>query len=170
MHYHDRHIGPSSETGFTLIELIVVMVLVSIMLLVAVPNFSAFLFSDNADKVVRWITIKTKFLKERSVIEQKQYVLNVDLDANRLWISDDSVDSDEAVLEAQKNGYDLPENITLLDVTYPGRGTVTSETAAINFYQKGYSDRAVIHLADHDEKKITIVIESFLPDVKFHEE
>ncbi len=140
------------------------------MLLVAVPNFSGFLFADDADKAVRWIMIKTKYLKERSVIDQKQYVLNADLDANRFWISDDTIDSDEAALAAQKNGYDLPENVVLLDVTYPGRGTVVSGTAAIHFYQKGYSDRAVIHIADHDVKKIMIVIESFLPDVKFHEE
>ncbi|MCP4672504.1 MAG: hypothetical protein GY857_14510 [Desulfobacula sp.] len=153
-----------------MIELIVVIVLISIMLFVAIPNFSGFLFTDNADKAVRWIMIKAKHLKERSVIDQKYYVLNANLDENRLWIYDETMDTEEALSEARKNGYEFPENVVLLDVEYPGRGIVTTGTAEIYFYKKGYSDRAIIHLGHNDEKKMTLVIESFLPDVKLYEE
>ena len=87
-----------STNGFTLIELIVVIALISIMLLVAVPNFSGFLFTDHTNKTARWIMTKVKLLKERAVCDQKNYVLNADLDSNFLWVTDETMETDEDFL------------------------------------------------------------------------
>lgn len=158
------------DGGFTLIELMVVIALISIMLMVATPNFSGFLFTDNTNKTARWIMMKVKLLKERAVCDQKDYVLNADLDSNFLWITDEAMETDEDLLAAQKNGYELPEGVALVSIASSSRGEVSSGLTEIFFNKKGYSDRAVIMIQGEDDRKLYLTIESFLPAVKLLEE
>jgi len=160
----------ASNSGFTLIELMVVIALISIMLMVATPNFSGFLFTDNTNKTARWIMVKVKLLKERAVCDQKDYVLNADLDNNFFWITDETMETDEDLLAARKNGYELPEGVTLVSIASSGRGEISSGQTEVFFNKKGYSDRALIMIAGEDDRKLYLTIESFLPAVKLFEE
>jgi prepilin-type N-terminal cleavage/methylation domain-containing protein len=160
----------SSSSGFTLIELMVVIALISIMLMVATPNFSGFLFTDNTNKTARWIMVKVKLLKERAVCDQKDYVLNADLDSNFFWITDETMETDEDLLAAQKNGYELPEGVALVSIASSSRGEVSSGQTEVFFNKKGYSDQAVIMIEGEDDRKLYLTIESFLPAVKLFEE
>ena len=73
------------NNGFTLIELIVVISLFSLMLFFAVPRFQFDVLSDHSKKTSRWIMLQVQALKEKSVHDQKRYVLHLSLDSNRLW-------------------------------------------------------------------------------------
>ncbi|MFO7560982.1 MAG: type II secretion system protein, partial [Desulfobacterales bacterium] len=86
-----------ANSGFTLIELIVVIVILSVLLVFAMPRFSSFIFTDNTDRIARWVIFKAGSLKNRAVKEQKQYVINVDLDNNRFWITDESMLDEETL-------------------------------------------------------------------------
>ena len=107
-----------ANNGFTLIELIVVLSLISVMFFVATPRFSVFLFGDDTDTTLRWLMIKIRDVKQRSVAEQKDYVLNLDFENNRMWMTDESLETDEDLIEARDKGYSLPEGLHLLDVEY----------------------------------------------------
>ena len=72
--------------GFTLIEMIVVIALISIMLVVAIPRLEGGLFSDGSDETARWIIATVRGLKEKAVVENKTFLLNVSPDVQRLWI------------------------------------------------------------------------------------
>lgn len=148
--------------GFTLVEIVVVVALISIMLFFATPRFSAFLFEEDADAALRWLLVKTRYLKAQAVQEQKDYVLHVDLERNFFWISDETMDTEEALAKAMENGYPLAEGLRVLDVTYPNRGRVAIGSAEIVFFKKGYSDQAIIHLSDRDEMPFSFIIEPFL--------
>lgn len=154
-----------ANNGFTLIELIVVLSLVSVMLFVATPRFSDFLFGDDTDTTLRWLMIKIRDVKQRSVAEQKDYVLNLDFENNRMWMTDESLETDEDLAKASDKGYSLPEGLHLLDVEYFGKGRLSLGIAPLLFSRQGYSDRAIIHLSRSDETPLSVLIEPFLPDV-----
>ncbi len=156
------------NNGFTLIELIVVISLISIMLVFAVPRFHDTVLSDNTKTVSRWIILKVQSLKQRAVHDQKLYALHIDIDTNRLWITNESM-SEEEVEKALLRGFELPDDISVLDVEYPGRKKVSSGQADIFFYEKGYSDRALVHISNEDNELFSFLIETFLSRVKLFE-
>ena len=57
-------VGFERIKGFTLIELIVVIALISIMLFLAIPKFQSDIFTDSTKKVSRWIIYKVPALKK----------------------------------------------------------------------------------------------------------
>jgi len=150
--------------GFTLIELIVVISLISLMLFFAIPRFQFDVLSDNTNKVSRWIMLKVHALKEKAVHEQKLYVLHLSLDSNKLWVTSDIM-SEEELQTAALNGYELPENIKLLDVEYPDEEKISVGRADIYFYKKGYSDKAIIHISNNDNELLSLLVEPFLSRV-----
>ncbi len=156
------------NNGFTLIELIVVISLISIMLVFAVPRFHDTVLSDNTKTVSRWIILKVQSLKQRAVHDQKLYALHIDIDTDRLWITNESM-SEEEVEKALLKAFELPDDISLLDVEYPEKEKVSSGQADIFFYKKGYSDRALVHISNEDNERFSFLIETFLSRVKLFE-
>ncbi len=155
--------------GFTLVELIMVMAVIAIMLFVATPRFSDFLFSDAADSAIQYLLVNISQLKAGAVRNQRDAVLHLDLGKQRSWVTDETTASEEDAQKAMENSTSLPENLRLLDVEFFGAGTVSQGVAEIHFYKKGYSDRAVIHLAGSGEKPISLIIEPFLASATMEE-
>jgi prepilin-type N-terminal cleavage/methylation domain-containing protein len=156
-----------NNNGFTLIELIVVMALLSIMLTFSIPRFHEALFLDDTKTSSRWIIGKVRSLKEMSIRNQKQYVLHIDLDTQRVWESDESM-SAEDLESAALNAHALPGDIKILDVEFPSAGRLASGRADITFYKAGYTDKALIHMKEGDNP-FSFLIEPFLTKVKLLE-
>jgi prepilin-type N-terminal cleavage/methylation domain-containing protein len=154
--------------GFTFIELIVVIALISIMLFFAIPKFQGNFLSNSTKAVSRWILVNIPNLKEKAQKEQQAYILNVDLDANKLWISRETT-AGETLQSQEINSYQLPNDIKLLDVEYPDQETVSAGQAKIYFDKKGYSDKAIIHIQNNDNERLSFLIETFLPRVRLYE-
>jgi len=159
--------GLNRIKGFTLIELIVVITLLSIMLFFAIPQFQSNVLTDSTKKITQWMLLKIPNLKEKAVREQIRYVLHVGLDSNRLWITQESM-SQESIQSSETDGYNLPDDIKLLDVEYPDRGKISAGQADIYFNETGYSDKAIIHLENDDREKFSFLIEPFLNQVFFY--
>lgn len=160
---------PRSDQGFTLIELIVVISLFSIVLFFSIPRFQDAVMVDQTNKFSRWIILKTQTLKERSAQEKTLYTLHIGIDTGKLWISNASM-SEESLSDAEENGYDIPEEVSVLDVEYPDKGIVSTGAPEICFYKNGYSDKVLIHIEDDDGEQRTFLIEPFLSKVKIYEE
>ena len=156
-----------SNSGFTLIELAVVIFLIGITLLFVAPRLPESLLSDPSKSASRWIILKVQSLKNQSVREHKQFTLHADINTDRLWTTSESMSEDE-VLEAADNGYQLPGGLNLTDVAYPDGEKVSSGQVDIRFYNKGYSDRVILHI-DDGEDKISLQIEPFLSRVKYYD-
>lgn len=153
-----------SENGFTLIEMIVVIALIGIVLFTAFPRFER-MVSNPTRTVSQWIVWKVPLLKQQSQTENRLYTLHVNLDKNRLLITHSAM-SPEEIEAAIKTAYTLPEGVELRDVEFPGHRIVNTGSPRIHFYQKGYSDRAIIHLKTDSSVMASYFIEPFLPHVR----
>ena len=161
-----RHFNPYS--GYTLIELILVISLVSLMFFISIPRLSGFLFLDHTKQHARWIMMQVKSLKEMAVRDRRRYALHVGLEENSLWITHEAM-SDEEMEKAMQNRYTLSEGVRVSDVEFPGMAKITQGVADIHFYQQGYSDMAVIHMENNQDEVLSFLIEPFLSSVKLYE-
>lgn len=155
--------------GFTLIELIVVISLISLMLFFTIPRFQSSVFQDNTKQVSRWIIFKVQALKEKSVREQHRYVLHINLDTATLWTTHDAMSQEERQT-AKTNGYHIPPDVNVLDVEYPDEKKALVGQADIHFYEKGYSDKAIIHIENSHNQQRSFLIEPFLASVRMYQE
>lgn len=156
------------NNGFTLIELIVVISLIGLTLFFAIPRFKDSVLSDNTKKVSRWIVAKVHTLKAGAVRDQKLYILHINLDSNRLWMTNELM-SEQELQNAAQNAYVLPDDIQVLDVEYPDEEIITEGQADIHFYKRGYSDKAMIHIENNDHEQLSFLIEPFLSRIKVYE-
>ncbi|MCG6910810.1 MAG: type II secretion system GspH family protein [Deltaproteobacteria bacterium] len=157
------------EDGYTLIELVVVIALISIVFSVAMPRFRDNVLVDQRKKTARWLITQAHHLKQQSAREKKTYILHVDVDAGKLWVS--TPDMEDAALEkAEKEAFLLKGDVSVVDVEYPVRGKVSTGRADIYFYAKGYSDKALIHMQQGTDRQFSFLFEPFLPYVEYVED
>ena len=161
-------VGFQRIRGFTLIELVVVVALISIVLFLAIPRFRGDFLTDSTKKVSRWILINIPALKENAFREQKRYVLHVGIDSQKMWITHDGM-SDQEVQDAEFDAYKLPDDIKFQDVEFPDEQIISAGRADIYFYEKGYSDKAIIHMVHDEDQRWSFLIEPFLPRVYLYE-
>ncbi len=153
--------------GFTLIELVVVMALIGIFFAVTLPRFD--IGVNKTDKFSRWFIVKVDSLKKRAAADKKNYILRIDMDEEKIYVADDSM-SEEAMEAAAESGYEIPESVTILDVEFAKKDPISSGVADIRFYEKGYSDKVIVHIEDDDDNQKTFIIEPFLPRIKLVED
>lgn len=153
--------------GFTLIEVTVVVFLIGILLLVAMPRLPEAPLADHSRKTSRWLVLKIKDLKQRAVREQKVYSLQVDIDGNRFWITREDM-TEEQKMAAEEQAYRPGGTVRVVDVEFPQQELSGVGAAEIRFYPRGYSDRAMVHVDDGDQR-FSFRIEPFLSRVKIYE-
>ncbi len=162
-----------NNNGFTLVEIMVVITLISIMLAFAVPNFQS-LTTDTTKETNNWIILTVKMLKQGALQNKKNYTLHVSMESNKMWYTAeaDGEDEEETETESKSLGeYQIPEGMRIVDVEFPEEEQISSGEVEINFYVQGFSDRAIIHIEDEDDdKEMSYVIEAFLLRVKMHDE
>lgn len=156
------------EQGFTLIELMVVMLLISIVMAIAIPRFSGGAFQDPVKKLSRWMINAVRTLRFAAIQKQKMQSLIIDLDHQRMWMVNEDMD-EEAMMAASEKALSLPDTIRFVDVQYPQQESVTSGTTEVRFFPAGYSDQALIHLETEDTERFSYLVEPLLPKVKYFE-
>lgn len=173
---------PSS--GFTLVELIVVLTLLVITLSFTFPQVSRVGFLESRNRTARWVIAEVSSLKARAAMEQQSYVLRVDTEGQTLTAmqapgpealkqvlsqagatSPDGEEGEGKAPAATADRFEIPGDLSVVDVLFAGRDTVATGVVDITFHAKGYSDRAMIHLQDGD-RRVSFIIEPFLSRVK----
>jgi prepilin-type N-terminal cleavage/methylation domain-containing protein len=153
------------SSGFSLLELLVVMLLITIVFAVTIPRLDGSLMQDPRKKTIRWLVNASGELRAAAIEKQKQHTLVFDLSANRIWFTHEDMD-EEALSAASEKSFAVPSAISIVDIHFPNKERVTSGKTEIAFYAGGYSDYAVINMQDAGARRFAIRIEPLLPKVK----
>ena len=155
----------TGKAGFTLVELTVVLVLISIIFFAALPKIPNDILINPTKKTSRWLLTNIQGLKAASTREHTDYTLYVDIDNGRLWTSLNSANQDVQV-PANDRGLTLSGDNQIIDVQLAGNRKIEEGTAMVQFYAKGFSDHAIIHLRDEDNSDWSYHIPPFLQQMK----
>ena len=162
---HPMSLLCKGKSAFTLVELVVVMMLIGIMLTFAVPRVRRGFLTDGFRQASQWIMVSVPAIKDRAVRDQHDYRLWIDIDTNRLWVTDDTMTEGEVEIAAL-TAYQLPAEVEILDIEYPDIGRLAQGETFVRFYRKGYSDKALIHIEDQDSRQRSFLVEPFLRQVQ----
>jgi general secretion pathway protein H len=165
--YKDTH-SPSCR-GFTLIELMVVLVLISIVLAVVIPRFDSGLLQDPRKKLSRWMVNTIRYLRSTAIQKQTSQALVIDLNEQRMWIVSDGM-SEEELTTASEKAFKLDKSMQIVNVQFPDQEPLSTGSVEIRFYPAGFSDRALIHMENDDTQRFSYLVEPLLPKVKLFEE
>ena len=153
------------KRGYTLIELIVVLVLIGLVLTLAAPRLRNALLTDNLKGAARKLIGIISNLRNEAIREQRDYFLHFDLNANRFWVSYGSMTDEERTV-AREEGSNLPVDIHVDDVWIMDEGKIVEGDVRIRFTRRGYTQKSAIHLSSEDGRKLTLVLSPFLGKVK----
>lgn len=155
----------NSSEGFTLIEILVVMMLISLVTAFTIPAIRTELFTDQLKSTARRLIGLVNEVGHDAVYRQSEYFLHFDLENNIVWADagiktdPDRDDSEERVTGKR---LELPDSIAVTGITSAHGGSQSQGTAILSFSKKGYVDRTAIHLSSDDGRDLTIVLSPFL--------
>ena len=156
----------ANKSGYTLIELIVVIILLGLMFGLVVPKFRQAVLSDSLDATSLRIIGLIENLRERAVSDQISYVLHFDIRGRELWAfaSDATAEEQET---ARERAYQLPADVIIEDIWSWSRGKIYDD-ATIQFSKKGYIEQSMIHLQSEDGRQLSLELTPFLGSIKIH--
>ncbi len=156
-----------NKSGYTLIELIVVIILLGLMFGLVVPKFRQAVLSDSLDATSLRIIGLVEDLRERAISEQISYVLHFDIRGRELWAFASNATAEEQET-ARKRAYRLPVDVIIEDIWSWSRGKIYDD-ATIQFSKKGYIEQSMIHLQSEDGRQLSLELTPFLGSIKIHD-
>ncbi|MDG5466890.1 prepilin-type N-terminal cleavage/methylation domain-containing protein [Deltaproteobacteria bacterium IMCC39524] len=141
--------------GFTLVELVVVMVLISLFMVFSIPLFSN-IGTSSLGTSARRLSGTIKYLFNESAISGLEYRLVYDLDqglyrAQILEANGEQVDAPDQGREAELRG-----DVRFMDLQLPGRGKFTMGQITTRIHPSGWVEETIIHLDDGAGEMLTL--------------
>lgn len=134
------------ESGFTLLELIIVITILGIAALMVLPKFSAFGLNKGKSST-RHLAGLIQHLAQESVATKKTYRLYYDLEAEAYSVKILSGQEFIPISDVLISGRTLPKGMSFEDVVTPRHGKVQDGEAYTTFFNLGV-EKTVIHLRD----------------------
>lgn len=142
-------------SGFTLIELTVVVLLLSVFLVISVPLFSRF-GASNLGSSAKRLSGTIKYLFNESALTGLQYrlIYNLDQGTYRAQV----LERDGELVEVSGPGRQtaLAGKVRFRDLQVPGRGTFTAGEVTTLVHPSGWVEETVIHLIGDTGEILTL--------------
>jgi prepilin-type N-terminal cleavage/methylation domain-containing protein len=151
-------------SGFTLLELAVVLLLIGLVMAIAMPRFHAFQGAEIRSESRR-LASRSHYLYEEAGAQKVLLRLNFDLNHSTYFVTrlDPFAPRPYFVPETGPAGgvVTMPADVRLRDVWVQGSGLFRSGIVGFEFYPGGTVDAAIIHLFDRNGDVMTIAIDPF---------
>ncbi len=162
-----RHKG---QQGFTLLELIIVCLLISVSLAFSVPNIRQALVIDQLAASSREIIAIIKEVRTLAAQEQQPYLLYFDLNGKKIWYEPDmGEENSNKEPEAASPNIELLPSVHFQDIVCGTAGKITSGEVSLWINEQGYMDQTILHLADDEDDVISLVLSPFLSTIKAYD-
>jgi len=167
----------SMPSGFTLLELLVVLVIISLMSVLVVAQFTGSLVRMNLQTASKKISASLRYARNQAASEKITYVAIFDFEKNRLSIMSKQEASDPSVLDSTHPGetteeelsdggepliraqsYDLPHGVTL-EKGVSGEDEVDSGLFEIIFFPAGSSSGGDVIVTNDRGKRYKISVD-----------
>jgi len=150
-------------SGFTLIEMTMVIFLMGIMLSLTLPRLRDVALSDNLKNTVRTMNSTVKEIRYQAIKDNHEYLLKYDFGSKTFW-SDSTYLTEEKRIASRENSISLPSDIRVIDISFKDGEKETSGEVSIRFTREGYISPSVIHLGSDDGRRFTYILRAFLGD------
>lgn len=151
----------SNNSGYTLIELAVVILILGFILAFTLPNFAGLVTGDQLGRTLRQLAGLIQYLRDQSISEKKVYRLNYNFVQKEFWVTTFELtgETKPATNPFIKRRLRLEGSIEVMDINTPAALGKTKEGETyINFLPNGMVDPAVIHLTNRDLETIYTLI------------
>lgn len=161
--------GRSSEPpGFTLVELAVVILILTVTFGLVLPKISSGLWQNDLKTSSRRLAGAVAQARTRAMVEGCIWTLMLDLKAGTFWTT--AKVEDEVAEPENYEKRALAGEVRFMDVQKPQEGTKTSSgRTALRFQPKGLAEPAVIHLAGPGDRVQTLFVKAFNARVAIRE-
>ncbi|MDQ5986808.1 MAG: hypothetical protein CSYNP_02541 [Syntrophus sp. SKADARSKE-3] len=156
--------GKRIDGGYTLIELVLVIVIVGIVLYIAAPKVRDDILNDSLRASVRQFVGLVKELRQDAVRDQIDYILHFDVGANQYWTETSDM-TPEKRDERRRGAVSFLSDVRLTDIELDADQIKSEGEVRIIFSRQGFVQPAVFHMAK-GEKVMTICLSPFLHEVK----
>ncbi len=163
----DARRAVTAGSGYTLIELSVVVFLIALMLSLSVPRIRDTLFADNLKAATRRLAGASRELKNEAIREHVDYILHLDISAPGFWTYSADTTA-EKLAEIRKRAVRFADGVTISGFIRPGQEKINEGDVEIRFHREGYIEPAVVYLTE-GERSFTIVFHPFLDRVTVYE-
>jgi general secretion pathway protein H len=164
--------GVCNNTGFTLIELAMVMLVIAIVMAVAMPRVGGMLDRQQTQRTINVLRGTVRYLQARAALTKRVYRLMVDLDRHVLSVCYlDPQDTEGCRHERTRElrDYALPEAVHILDVVTPQGEKIRAGIAHTHFHPSGFAEPSIIHLGSDNQQRFTLMIEPLSGRIKVYD-
>lgn len=173
-------IGPRSE-GFTLIELVVVIVILSVVSIIVIPRLGGLIGGGNLFSSARRLAGTITYVHDQAATTGRRYRLYYDLDTDEYWIARlERRSSPGAASQTEEGEFvelktvmakrkRLLPGISFLDVIIHPEGKLNQGYTYTEFSPKGFAEKCTIHLENEDAQICTLMIKSLTGRVRFYD-
>ena len=153
------------ESAFTLVEILVVCLLISITLAVTVPTMRDSLVTNDLKTATRKIIGTIRELREDAIREQQSYTIYFDMEKKRIRYAKDTDKAQEEQTTSIESEIQLPPAVRILDIWTKSDGRQSHGAATLLINRQGYMDMTVIHITN-DSNTMSISFSPFLSSIK----
>lgn len=152
----------STSQGFTLLELVVVVTILSVVFAIALPALGDGLRRWRLQGAVREVATILKFARNQSVAGRASLQVVLDRSRNVYWLDSAESGLQSTLDEVREKGirlYAMPAGIHLGEVAVAG-ATTDVDRAGIMFFPRGNATAAEIEVRDEKGRRYMISVDS----------
>lgn len=156
------------QSGFTLVELMVVVALLSLFSLLTIPLFGS-TGTNKLDYSARRLNGTIKYMFNEAALSGNEYrlIFNLDHGTYRATV----VEDDGTVVDLAGIGQEskLADKVRFRELQLPGRGTFKSGEVTVRIHPTGWLEEVSVHLADESGKELTLHVLPLTGTAEFFE-
>jgi prepilin-type N-terminal cleavage/methylation domain-containing protein len=157
--------GRKDNKGFTLLELILVMVIISAVLGMAAPSLRGFFASRKAHDAAAGILSLMRYARSQAITEGRSYRLNLDPVEGAYWLTVNEAGG-YAELDTDLGRIFLLPELTAMKVETDDDAEKEEGTAHIEFYPKGHADVCTIRIFEQNGDEVDVL--ALTPVERYH--
>jgi len=152
------------QDGFTLIELVVVLLIVAACVTIVFPKFSVgFLDQQRLRSSVSRIASVAEYAHQRAVCTHLTHLLHFNIEEGRYWVTAQTSDGKVVPIADGLNLMGrLPEGVQFSGIEFQDMRTDSKNIVTIEFSPQGWIEPVTVYVASSEGRKMSIVMNEML--------